>query len=183
MASSANQIDNSGTDALNRIRGTHGVRNQNEIISAGGSGKYLNLITWPDRPFRHGAGLSHSGEIHRHGEDSEDCSVSGDRNRICCHCRSWHDSGRRATRCDVTFTAWKAAGVKLPHSASKQYRIGKKISKSQLGPGDTVFFYPGIKHVALYAGNGNVIHASHPGKKVSYIKMKYMPYVGARRPG
>jgi cell wall-associated NlpC family hydrolase len=83
----------------------------------------------------------------------------------------------------LTMKAWKAAGVKLPHSASKQYRIGKKISKSQLRPGDTVFFYPGIKHVALYAGNGNVIHAPHPGKKVSYIKMKYMPYMGARRPG
>jgi len=36
--------------------------------------------------------------------------------------------------------------------------------------------------VALYAGNGKVIHSPHPGKKVSYIKMKYMPYVGARRP-
>jgi cell wall-associated NlpC family hydrolase len=83
----------------------------------------------------------------------------------------------------LTMKAWKAAGVTLPHSAGKQYRIGKKISKSQLRPGDTVFFYPGISHVALYAGNGNVIHAPHPGKKVSYIKMKYMPYVGARRPG
>jgi cell wall-associated NlpC family hydrolase len=83
----------------------------------------------------------------------------------------------------LTMKAWKAAGVKLPHSASQQFRIGKKISKSQLRPGDTVFFYPGIKHVALYAGNGNVIHAPHPGKKVSYIKLKYMPYMGARRPG
>jgi cell wall-associated NlpC family hydrolase len=89
---------------------------------------------------------------------------------------SWDCSG-------LTMKAWKAAGVTLPHSAGKQYRIGKKISKSQLRPGDTVFFYRGITHVALYAGNGNVIHAPHPGKKVSYIKMKYMPYMGARRPG
>jgi hypothetical protein len=35
----------------------------------------------------------------------------------------------------------------------------------------------------VYAGNGKVIHAPHPGKKVSYIKMSYMPYMGARRPG
>jgi len=89
---------------------------------------------------------------------------------------SWDCSG-------LTMKAWKAAGVTLPHSASKQYRIGKKISKSQLRPGDTVFFYPGIKHVALYAGNGKVIHAPRPGKKVSYINMKHMPYMGARRPG
>jgi len=82
----------------------------------------------------------------------------------------------------LTMKAWQAAGVRLPHSASKQYRIGKKISKSQLKNGDLVFFYPGVRHVALYAGNGKVIHSPHPGKKVSYIKMKYMPYVGARRP-
>jgi cell wall-associated NlpC family hydrolase len=82
----------------------------------------------------------------------------------------------------LSMKAWKAAGVSLPHSAGKQYRIGKKISKSNLRNGDLVFFYPGIKHVALYAGNGNVIHAPHPGKKVQYIKMKYMPYMGARRP-
>jgi cell wall-associated NlpC family hydrolase len=89
---------------------------------------------------------------------------------------SWDCSG-------LTMKAWKAAGAKLPHSAGKQYRAGKKISKSQLRNGDLVFFYPGISHVALYAGNGKVIHAPHPGKTVTYIKMKYMPYMGARRPG
>jgi cell wall-associated NlpC family hydrolase len=83
----------------------------------------------------------------------------------------------------LTMKAWKAAGVNLPHSAGKQYRIGKKISKSNLRNGDLVFFYRGIRHVGLYAGNGKVIHAPHPGKKVSYIKMSYMPYMGARRPG
>jgi cell wall-associated NlpC family hydrolase len=93
-------------------------------------------------------------------------------------------TGPNAWDCSgLTMKAWKAAGIKLPHSASKQYRMGKKISKSQLRNGDLVFFYPGVRHVALYAGNGKVIHAPHPGKKVSYIKMKYMPYVGARRPG
>jgi hypothetical protein len=34
--------------------------------------------------------------------------------------------------------AWKTAGVKLPHSAGQQYKIGKKISKSQLTNGDLV---------------------------------------------
>jgi cell wall-associated NlpC family hydrolase len=83
----------------------------------------------------------------------------------------------------LTMKAWKAAGVKLSHSAGQQYRIGKKISKSNLRNGDLVFFYRGIGHVGLYAGNGKVIHAPRPGKKVSYIKMSYMPYMGARRPG
>jgi cell wall-associated NlpC family hydrolase len=83
----------------------------------------------------------------------------------------------------LTMKAWKAAGVKLPHSAGQQFRIGKKISKSNLRNGDLVFFYRGIGHVGLYAGNGKVIHAPRPGKQVSYIKMSHMPYMGARRPG
>ena len=83
----------------------------------------------------------------------------------------------------LTMKAWKAAGVKLPHSSGQQFRIGKKISKSNLRSGDLVFFYRGISHVGLYAGNGKVIHAPRPGKQVSYIKMSHMPYMGARRPG
>ncbi|HJY44024.1 MAG TPA: NlpC/P60 family protein [Propionibacteriaceae bacterium] len=83
----------------------------------------------------------------------------------------------------LTMKAWQAAGVKLPHSSGQQYRIGKKISKSDLRSGDLVFFYRGISHVGLYAGNGKVIHAPRPGKQVSYIKMSHMPYMGARRPG
>lgn len=92
-------------------------------------------------------------------------------------------SGPNAWDCSgLTQGAWKAAGVKLPHSAGAQFRRGKKISKSQLRKGDLVFFYRGISHVAIYAGNGKVIHASRPGAPVGYIKMKYMPYQGARRP-
>ena len=77
----------------------------------------------------------------------------------------------------------KAAGVKIPRTSQAQYRSGKKVSKSALKPGDLVFFYSGITHVGIYAGNGDVIHASRPGKPIAKIKMKYMPYQGARRPG
>ena len=88
---------------------------------------------------------------------------------------SWDCSG-------LTAGAWKAAGIKLPHSSQQQYNKGRAVSKSNLKPGDLVFFYSGRSHVAIYAGNGKVIHASHPGAPVAYIKMKYMPYAGARRP-
>jgi cell wall-associated NlpC family hydrolase len=82
----------------------------------------------------------------------------------------------------LTKGSWKAAGVKLPRTSQAQYHVGKKVSKSHLRKGDLVFFYSGRSHVAIYAGNGKVIHASRPGKPVAYIKMKYMPYAGARRP-
>lgn len=83
----------------------------------------------------------------------------------------------------LTGGAWKAAGVKLPRTSQAQYNVGKKVSKSNLKKGDLVFFYSGISHVGIYAGNGKVVHASRPGKPVETIKMKYMPYMGARRPG
>jgi peptidoglycan DL-endopeptidase CwlO len=90
---------------------------------------------------------------------------------------SWDCSG-------LTMRAWESAGVSLPHSAGEQYNRGRYVDKSDLRPGDLVFFYPGsISHVGLYAGNGQVIHAPRPGKYVEYIKMSYMPYAGARRPG
>lgn len=83
----------------------------------------------------------------------------------------------------LTMKAWADAGVKLPHSSAAQYKIGKKVKKADLRPGDLVFFYSGPSHVGIYAGDGEVIHAPRPGKKVSYIKIKYMPWKGARRPG
>ena len=46
-----------------------------------------------------------------------------------------------------------------------------------------MFFYSPISHVALYAGNGQIIHAPRPGKVVEYTSMSYMPYAGAKRPG
>jgi cell wall-associated NlpC family hydrolase len=90
---------------------------------------------------------------------------------------SWDCSG-------LTLKAWAAAGVRgLPHSAHLQYNKGKRVSRSNLRKGDLVFFFSPISHVGIYAGNGKVIHASRPGKPVAYIKISYMRYAGAVRPG
>jgi peptidoglycan DL-endopeptidase CwlO len=89
---------------------------------------------------------------------------------------SWDCSG-------LTMAAWGSVGVSLPHSAGQQYNRGRHVAKSDLQLGDLVFFYNDISHVGLYAGNGQVIHAPRPGKSVEYIKMSYMPYAGATRPG
>jgi cell wall-associated NlpC family hydrolase len=89
---------------------------------------------------------------------------------------SWDCSG-------LTMMAWGSVGVSLPHSSRQQFSRGQSVAKSDLRSGDLVFFYSDISHVGLYAGNGQVIHAPRPGKSVEYIKMSYMPYAGARRPG
>jgi cell wall-associated NlpC family hydrolase len=89
---------------------------------------------------------------------------------------SWDCSG-------LTMMAWGSVGVSLPHSSRQQFNRDQPVAKSDLQLGDLVFFYSDIHHVGLYAGSGQVIHAPRPGKSVEYIKMSYMPYAGARRPG
>lgn len=62
-------------------------------------------------------------------------------------------------------------GVSLPHSSRAQANSGTKISASEAEPGDLFFYGNGksINHVAIYIGNGQVVHASSPksGIKIS----------------
>lgn len=78
-------------------------------------------------------------------------------------------------------------GVSVGRSSSSQYGCGTSVSKSNLQPGDLVFFSRGggISHVAIYAGNGQVIHAPRAGRTVCYQSLSSltssMRYVGAKR--
>lgn len=62
-------------------------------------------------------------------------------------------------------------GISLPHSSRAQPSYGKKISASEAKPGDLFFYGSGrsISHVAIYIGNGQIVHASNKrdGIKVS----------------
>jgi cell wall-associated NlpC family hydrolase len=83
----------------------------------------------------------------------------------------------------LTMGAWGAAGVSLPHSSSMQYNSGTHVAISDLQPGDLVFFYSPISHVAIYLGRGQVVHAPHTGDVVRIAPMSEMPFAGAVRPG
>ena len=82
----------------------------------------------------------------------------------------------------LTGAAWRSAGISVPRTTQQQYGALRPVAKSDLRPGDIVFFYGDISHNGLYAGNGMLLHSPRPGKSVEYIKMSYMPYAGARRP-
>lgn len=56
-------------------------------------------------------------------------------------------------------------GVSLPHNAAAQYAYGRPVSRSQLRPGDLVFFH-GLGHVGLYIGRGRIIHSPQSGERV-----------------
>jgi len=85
----------------------------------------------------------------------------------------------------LTSAAWAEAGITLPRTSQAQIGVGRKVAKSDLQAGDLVFFYSSTapSHVAMYVGDGIIIHAPRPGKNVEYTKMSYMPYSGAVRPG
>ena len=83
----------------------------------------------------------------------------------------------------LTMAAWRAAGVQLDRTSQSQFNDGVPVSMSDLQPGDLVFFYgTPPDHVAIYVGNGVVVHAPHPGESVQYAQLSSMPYSGARRP-
>lgn len=83
----------------------------------------------------------------------------------------------------LTMSAWAAAGVALPHSSSAQMGATTPISTSQLQPGDLVFYYSPVSHVAIYIGNGQIVDAANPSTGVRIAGVSSMPIAGAGRPG
>ncbi|MBY8880411.1 C40 family peptidase [Actinacidiphila acidipaludis] len=96
----------------------------------------------------------------------------------------WGATGPSAYDCSgLTQAAWKSAGVSLPRTTYTQINAGTRVPESQLRPGDLVFFYSGVSHVGLYIGDGQMIHAPHPGAPVRIAAISEMPFAGATRPG
>ena len=52
---------------------------------------------------------------------------------------------------------------------------------SEVQPGDIIGYYPGVTHVGMYVGNGQVVHASDYGIPVQVVPMNSMPVQGAVR--
>lgn len=65
--------------------------------------------------------------------------------------------------------------LKIPRTTITQVKVGKYIKKSELKIGDLVFFKTGIRdrHVGIYMGNGNFMHASIKGVKFTKLNKPY----------
>lgn len=89
----------------------------------------------------------------------------------------WGAAGPGAWDCSgLTMGAWSVGGKSLPHYSVAQYQQSTPIRASELRPGDLVFWgsnsSPGsIYHVALYVGDGRIIHAPRTGRPVTEESM------------
>ena len=91
----------------------------------------------------------------------------------------------------LTTYVYKKNGINLPRRAIAQSKVGKRIARSQLRPGDLIFFDTSkghrgyVNHVGIYIGNGKFIHASSAKKKVVITSLNKPFYSkrfkGARR--
>jgi peptidoglycan DL-endopeptidase CwlO len=94
----------------------------------------------------------------------------------------WGATGPSSFDCSgLTSFAFKQAGVSLPRTSRAQSTVGTPVAKSNLQPGDLVFFNFPVSHVAIYIGNGQVVHASTSGQPVKISNVNAMPFNGARR--
>jgi peptidoglycan DL-endopeptidase CwlO len=82
----------------------------------------------------------------------------------------------------LTMWSWAQAGVSLPHSSAAQYSALPHVDRSNLQPGDLLFFYTPISHVGMYLTPSTMIDANHPGDVVNVRPINWDSFVGAARP-
>ncbi|WAP58285.1 C40 family peptidase [Streptomyces sp. S465] len=96
----------------------------------------------------------------------------------------WGAEGPNSFDCSgLTSSAWAHAGRTIPRTSQEQWRQLPRVPISRLRPGDLVIYYKGASHVAMYAGNGQVVQAPRPGQRVKLSPLASNPVQGAVRPG
>jgi peptidoglycan DL-endopeptidase CwlO len=94
----------------------------------------------------------------------------------------WGGSGPNQFDCSgLVMWAYAQVGISLPHFTGNQWNAGVHVSRSQLRPGDLVFFFPDISHVGLYVGGGLMLDAPQTGQNVQIQPVFWNAYVGAVR--
>lgn len=83
----------------------------------------------------------------------------------------------------LTAWAWAQAGVSLTAYSYSQWQQTRRISRSELRPGDLLFYFGmGAHHVAMYIGNGQIVHAANPSRGVE-VSSAWGPWYGERYSG
>jgi cell wall-associated NlpC family hydrolase len=79
----------------------------------------------------------------------------------------WGASGPGSFDCSgLTMYCYGKIGISLSHSSAAQFSEGQRVGRSELEPGDLVFFGSPIHHVGIYIGGGQFIHSPNTGDVV-----------------
>ncbi|MEU8228477.1 NlpC/P60 family protein [Actinoplanes sp. NPDC048967] len=83
----------------------------------------------------------------------------------------------------LTKVAWAVVGVHLEHFTGDQIGAGRAVSRSQLQPGDLIFYGSPVHHVGIYVGGNTMVHAPHTGDHVRMASIDRSGAItGIRRP-
>ncbi|WP_282691839.1 NlpC/P60 family protein [Streptomyces sp. CC208A] len=94
----------------------------------------------------------------------------------------WGATGPTGFDCSgLMVWSYRQAGISLPRTSAAQRHAGRQVPLSQAQPGDLVTYRGDASHVAIYAGNGQVIHAPYPGARVRYDPVNMMSHVTVTR--
>lgn len=95
----------------------------------------------------------------------------------------WGATGPASFDCSgLTQWAYGRAGVAIPRTSQAQRSAGRQVPMSQARPGDLVVYRDDASHVGMYVGDGQVVHAPHPGAPVRYDPVRMMPVSSVTRP-
>ncbi|MEU2153741.1 NlpC/P60 family protein [Streptomyces sp. NPDC019396] len=95
----------------------------------------------------------------------------------------WGASGPNGFDCSGLMQwSYAKAGVGLPRTSQAQRTAGRQVALSEARPGDLVTYRSDASHVAMYVGNGQVVHAPYPGAAVRYDPVGMMPIASVTRP-
>lgn len=95
----------------------------------------------------------------------------------------WGAEGPDSFDCSgLTSQAWEAAGHAVPRTSQEQWKQLRHVDVADMRPGDLVVYFADASHVALYIGDGRIIHAPRPGRTVTVAGAGSMPILGVVRP-
>ncbi|WP_405584684.1 NlpC/P60 family protein [Streptomyces sp. NBC_01092] len=95
----------------------------------------------------------------------------------------WGAEGPKTYDCSgLTSQAWASAGSGIPRTSQEQWKQLKRIDIKDMRPGDLIIYNDDASHVAMYIGDGAIIHAPRPGRTVTIAGAGSMPILGVVRP-
>ncbi|MFE9634325.1 NlpC/P60 family protein [Streptomyces sp. NPDC006463] len=95
----------------------------------------------------------------------------------------WGAAGPGSFDCSgLTSQAWLAAGRGIPRTSQEQLRLLPKVALKDMRPGDLIIYFDDASHVAMYVGDGAMVHAPRPGRNVTMAGAGSMPIKAVVRP-